>query len=125
LIKVGDLSAERDFGDIDDLVRALAEVLGAEGQLPPRSVFNICSGVTRPVSAVLDRLLALARVPITVEVDPARLRPNSIPRAAGSHEALTAATGWRPREPFDLTIERVLEGWRRTFADPRGEDAGL
>lgn len=113
VIRVGDLSAERDFGDVDDLVAAYDAILSHADDFPPVSVFNVCSGVTRPVAALLDGLRALARAPLAVEVDPSRLRPQGIPRAAGSCEALTAATGWRPKTPFEVSLERILDGWRK------------
>lgn len=111
-IKVGDLSAERDFGDIRDLVEAYVGVLDHAESFEPRSVFNLCSGATRPVREIADLLVDLARVPISFEVDAARVRPQAVQRAAGSHAALTAATGWRPNTPFKDTIESVLNAWR-------------
>lgn len=112
VIQVGDLSAERDFGDVRDLVEAYAAVLDHADALPARSVFNVCSGVTRPVSAIADVLQELARTPVTFAVDPARMRPSAVKRAAGSHAALTEATGWRPVRPFRETIAEVLDSWR-------------
>jgi len=112
VIKVGDLSAERDFGDIRDLVEAYVSVLDNVDSFEARSVFNVCSGTTRPVRDIADLLMEFARIPISFEIDPARVRPQAVQRAAGSHAALTAATGWRPSRPFRETILSVLEGWR-------------
>jgi GDP-4-dehydro-6-deoxy-D-mannose reductase len=112
VIRVGDLSAERDFGDIQDLVDAYDAILAHAGDFPPVSVFNVCSGVTRPVSELLATLKGMARTLVEIEVDPARLRPQGIPRAAGSCDALTAATGWRPKVPFEVSLERILDAWR-------------
>lgn len=112
VIKVGDLTAQRDFGDVRDLVEAYVNVLDRVEAFEARSVFNVCSGTTRPVREIGDLLTEFSRVPISFEVDPARVRPQAIPRAAGSHAALTAATGWRPVTPFRETILSVLEGWR-------------
>jgi GDP-4-dehydro-6-deoxy-D-mannose reductase len=112
VIRVGDLSAERDFGDIDDLVGAYEAVLTKADALPPVSTFNVCSGVTRPVGELLATLKGMARVAVEIEVDEARLRPQGIPRAAGSHAALTAATGWRPQTPFETSLQRILDAWR-------------
>jgi GDP-4-dehydro-6-deoxy-D-mannose reductase len=111
-IKVGDLSAERDFGDIRDLVRAYMRILDRAEALAPRSVFNVCSGTTRPVREIAELLVELARVRIAFEVDPARVRPQNLPRAAGSPAALTAVTGWRPVESFRDTIAATLDYWR-------------
>lgn len=112
VIRVGDLSAERDFGDIQDLVNAYDALLARADDLPSVSVFNVCSGVTRPVGDLLATLKGLARVPFDVQIDPERLRPQGIPRAAGSHEALSKATGWRPEVTFETSLERILDWWR-------------
>jgi GDP-4-dehydro-6-deoxy-D-mannose reductase len=111
VVKVGDLSACRDFGDIEDAADAIAMIAGAEG-LAPVSTFNICSGVSRPVSDVLNVLVSLADQKVEVEVDPDRLRPSAIPVAAGSHEALTRALGWRPTRRFEDLMSRLLDYWR-------------
>jgi GDP-4-dehydro-6-deoxy-D-mannose reductase len=112
-LRVGDLSAERDLGDVRDLVRAYLAVLDKADTFDQRTVFNVCSGVSRPVKAIADRLVELSKVDIAFAVDPARVRPQSVPRAAGSHAALTKATGWRPEARFEDTISDVLADWRR------------
>jgi len=112
-IRVGDLSAERDLGDVRDLVRAYLAVLDKVETFDQRTVFNVCSGVSRPVKAIADRLVELSKVDISFAVDPTRVRPQSVPRAAGSHAALTRATGWRPEIRFEDTISEVLADWRR------------
>lgn len=112
VIRVGDLSAERDFGDIEDLVGAYEAVLLNADAMPPTSVFNVCSGITRPVGELLETFTGMARVAVDIEVDQERLRPQGIPRAAGSNQALTAATGWRPKVAFEESLQRVLDAWR-------------
>jgi GDP-4-dehydro-6-deoxy-D-mannose reductase len=112
-LRVGDLSAERDLGDVRDLVRAYLAVLDKADTFEHRTVFNICSGVSRPVKAIADRLVELSKVEISFAVDPARVRPHTVPRTAGSHAALTKATGWRPEIRFEDTISDVLSDWRR------------
>jgi len=113
-MKVGDLTAERDFCDIEDMLRALTMLIEAADRLEQVSVFNVCSGQTRSVRSVLDGLIALSDAAITVAVDAERLRPSSIPRAAGAHDRLTEATGWRPRISFDETLVRLMTYWRES-----------
>lgn len=114
VIEVGDLSAERDFGHVADAAAAIVSVLKAAESLPRVSTFNVCTEAARPVEDVLKALLASARRPIAVKVDPARMRPSSITVAAGSSAALKAATGWAPTRSFDETIQEVLAYWRET-----------
>jgi len=113
VIEVGDLTAQRDFGHVDDAAAAIVAVMTAAGRLPRISTFNVCTESARPVQDILDALLALARRPVSVKADPARMRPSSIGVAAGSSAALRAATGWRPGKSFDQTIDEVLAYWRK------------
>lgn len=112
VIKVGDLSVERDFGDIRDLIDALMSVVGALDGMGPLSTFNICRGESRPVQALLDGLIALARVKPSVEIDPKRLRPGELRRVSASNAAIEAATGWRPQRELDDTLASLRGYWR-------------
>jgi GDP-4-dehydro-6-deoxy-D-mannose reductase len=68
---------------------------------------------------LLDRLLALARVPITRVIDPARLRPNDVPRLVGDSARLRTELGWRPGRSMDVTLADTLEHWRAAVAEGR------
>ncbi len=111
-ISTGDLSSERDFLDVRDVARAYAQLITSSEQLPAKSTYNICSGRTHPVSDLLEGLRHLAHVPVEVRTDPARLRPNEIPRACGDCSAIEAAIGWRPRYSFEDTLIAVLKDAR-------------
>lgn len=106
---VGNLSSRRDLTDVRDTVRAYQVIL--ERGTPGRT-YNVCSGVARPVSDVLHGLLALARVPIEVRVDRARLRPNDTPVVLGDYSRLRGELGWRPEIPFERTLRDLLDYWR-------------
>ncbi len=109
VIRVGNLDAQRDLLDVRDVVRAYARLLTAG---TPGTVYNVASGVGRPVRAVLEALLARARVPIRVETDTARLRANDIPVLIGDATRLRHATGWNPEIPFEQTLDDLLDYWR-------------
>lgn len=113
VLRVGNLESQRDFSDVRDVVRGyrLALLWAAPGE-----AYNL--GSERPVAvrALLDRMLALARVPIRVEVDPARFRPAEVPVHYCDCSKLRAATGWRPEIPLEQTIADILEDWRRRVA---------
>lgn len=113
VVRVGNLEAARDFLHVDDVLRAYeaAALLGAPG-----AVYNVCSGQSYTIQEALDRLLALSVVSIQVEQDPARLRPSDVPEVRGSHDALTAATHWKPAIDFDTLLQELLQYWRDTLA---------
>jgi GDP-4-dehydro-6-deoxy-D-mannose reductase len=109
VIRVGNLDAQRDLLDVRDTVRAYAALLGAG---TPGTVYNVASGVGRPVGALLDALVSRARVPIRIETDPQRMRANDIPVLIGDATRLRNATGWRPEIPFEQTLDDLLAYWR-------------
>jgi GDP-4-dehydro-6-deoxy-D-mannose reductase len=113
VLLVGNLEAQRDFLDVRDVVRAYALVARAEFA---GEVFNVASGVARPIQAVLDHLLRLTRVDVEVHQDPARLRPSDIPVLVGDASTLRAATGWRPDIAFEQSLADTLDDWRRRLA---------
>jgi GDP-4-dehydro-6-deoxy-D-mannose reductase len=116
VLPIGDLSARRDFTDVRDVVRAY-RLLVEHGE--PGEVYNVCSGVDLAVQELADQMLAQASIPLRFETDPELLRPVEVPVLRGSHERLTAATGWEPEIPISQTLKDLLEDWReRVAAEP-------
>ncbi|EAS51470.1 putative NAD-dependent epimerase/dehydratase [Aurantimonas manganoxydans SI85-9A1] len=114
VVAVGSLEAERDFLDARDVVRAYA-IAALDPSVPvgPSSVYNLASGRAWRIGDILDHLVELSGRDIEVRVDPARLRPNLVPRAVGNPEAASRALGWRPEIAFEDTLRDVLRFWRR------------
>jgi GDP-4-dehydro-6-deoxy-D-mannose reductase len=111
VMRVGSLTAERDFLDVRDVVDAYVGVLALPGD-DRRQTYNIASGHPVPVARLLDHVLALASVPITVEPDPARMRPSEVARTEVASDRIRVLTGWAPRIPLRDTVADVLEGCR-------------
>jgi len=109
VVRVGSLDAQRDLTDVRDVVHAYAQLMdqGTSG-----IVYNVASGVARPVRWVLDELVARARVPVRVEPDPARMRPSDVPVLVGDASRLRAATGWKPEISPERMLDDLLEYWR-------------
>lgn len=107
VLRTGDTSAARDFTDVRDVVRAYA--LAAEAE---PGVYNVCSGNCTTVAQLIDLLRGSAAVPIRNEVDPERLRTHDARAIRGSHDRLTAATGWEPEIALEQTVRDTLEWWR-------------
>lgn len=116
VMKVGDLSVERDFGDVRDLIDAIVATVASLDRLPSRNTFNVCTARPRPVQAILDGLLAQATVVPQVEIDPGRLRPGELRRVAASNDAISLATGWRPSRDLGDTLSILLNDWRNRVA---------
>jgi len=106
---VGNLYARRDLSDVRDTVRAYQAIV-ERGR--PGSVYNVCSGRAHTVGAILERLLARARVPISVRVDPALQRPNDSALVLGDNTRIREELGWTPTIPIERTLEDLLDFWR-------------
>ncbi len=109
VVSHGDLSPQRDLNDVRDVVRAY-RLLATSGT--PGQTYNICSGTTVAMSEVLASLLDLATVEITTEVNPDYLRPVDLPVLRGSHDKLTADTGWTPSITLSESLADVLAAAR-------------
>ena len=109
VLYVGNLTAQRDFTDVHDMVRAyyLALERGVAGE-----VYNIGSGRAWSIQQVLDRMLKQSRAAIRVEEDPARLRPSDTPVMYCDSRKFRAQTGWEPTIPLEQSLRDILDYWR-------------
>lgn len=112
-IVTGNPDTRRDFTDVRDVIRAYR--LLADSEEP--GVFNVCTG--HSISAADQvRLVRELIDPIEVEhvVDPGRVRAHEVMDLRGSHELLTAATGWEPEIPVRQTMADAIEWWKRKLS---------
>jgi len=109
LIRVGNLEARRDLCDVRDMARAY---LLALEKAPPLQPFNVCSGRSHRIGDLLDTFLSWAKVPISIEVDPDRLRPVDTPEIRGDSSPFRQATGWEPAIPLEQTLRDLLAWYR-------------
>jgi GDP-4-dehydro-6-deoxy-D-mannose reductase len=110
-LRTGNPESRRDFTDVRDVVRAYELAAELDG-----GAFNVCSGRSASVADLVELVAAHARIPVHHEVDPARLRAHDARDMCGSHERLTAATGWTPAIPLDQTVRDTLDWWRKQFS---------
>ncbi len=106
VIRTGNLSAKRDFTDVRDVVRAyglLAES-GRDGE-----TYNVGSGVSISIEALLDEIIMLSGIDIKKEIDPKKLRPSDIPEIRADISKLQRDTSWRPQIPVSRTLSEMLE----------------
>ena len=116
VIRVGNLSSQRDFTDVRDTVRAywLAVQKGTPGE-----VYNIATGKAITIRELLDKLLALSDAEVELEVDPDRLRPSDVEILLGDYSKLEGDTGWQPKIPLETTLRDTLDYWRGRIGRPQ------
>ena len=82
----------------------------------PGEVYNTGRGSCMRVGDMLDILLSHARVPITKQQDPTRLRPSDVRLLWANVDKFKAATGWEPTIPFEQTMADTIEWWKRELS---------
>lgn len=113
VVRVGNLSVQRDFTDVQDVVRAYV-LLVARGRAG--EAYNIGSGRAVTVQYILDVLLSLSTIKITVEEDPARMRLSDQPVSYGDISKIRRETGWQPEIHLEESLRQILNYWRQQVA---------
>jgi len=115
VLKVGNLSAKRDFTDVRDIVRAYETLIekGKSGE-----VYNVGSGKALAVQSLLDTIIGLSTAQVTVEQDPERMRPSDMPEIAADIKKLQQDTNWVPVYSIRDTLCDILEYWRKRLEVP-------
>ena len=115
VVPIGNLSAQRDFTDVRDVVRAYRLLIeqGEAGE-----VYNVCSGQVVSVQHVADTLLRLAERPMRLFHDPSLQRPVDVPVLRGDPARLVDRTGWAPEIPLETSLGDLLDRCRH---DLRGD----
>jgi len=101
-IRVGNLGAVRDYIDPRDAARLCLSLL--ENPRAHGSVTNVASGAGVRISDALDLLIRASGLEITIETDPARMKPADVPYSVGSTARLAGLVG-----PLELiSLEQSL-----------------
>ncbi|VYT78559.1 NAD-dependent epimerase/dehydratase family protein [Clostridium tertium] len=110
IIKVGNLSAERDFTDVRDIVSAYRLILenGNNGE-----VYNVGSGKAISIREILDIIVDKSRTKVKIEIDKNKFRPIDTPKIECNNRKLKSETGWNIKYSIDESIEDIIEYWRK------------
>jgi GDP-4-dehydro-6-deoxy-D-mannose reductase len=109
ILAMGNIETQRDIMDVRDTVRAYQAMMHSA---KPGIPYNVSSGVPVKVRTLVELMTSKARVPIAIEQDPSRFRPNDTPLVLGDHSRLTKDTGWSAQIPLEQTVEDLLGYWR-------------
>lgn len=105
LLRVGNLSARRDFVHVDDGAEAF-RVLIQSGH--PGRIYNIASEQVVSIADVLTRLCAVSGIEPRVKQDPKLIRPVDLPLLLGDNGRLRKL-GWEPRRTLDQALSDLWE----------------
>jgi len=109
VIRTGDIDTTRDFTDVRDVVAAYNALLrsGCPGQR-----YVIGSGREYRMRTLIEMMCELTGVEVTLEQDPARMRPAEQRRMVANAALLKEHTGWEPLIPIRDTLTAVLNDAR-------------
>ena len=106
VLQHGNLSAQRDFLDVRDVVAAyrLLAVHGVSG-----TAYNVCSGHAVSMREIVEELGRLVDRPVELRQDEKRMRPSDTPIVVGDAGLLHRDTGWQPAIPLLRTLTDLYE----------------
>ena len=111
VLKVGNLEAKRDFLDVQDVVDAYLKA-ACRDDLVNGLTLNLSTGSPVAVSTLLTMLTDMANTQITVEIDPDRYLPNTIPIMSGDNARAKETLDWVARAPLQETLAMILDQTR-------------
>jgi GDP-4-dehydro-6-deoxy-D-mannose reductase len=108
-IEVGNLEVQRDFGHVRDVVRAYRALLekGKDGE-----IYNLASGLSVKLSAVLEKMARLSGRPVTTRVTPERFRPEDTRPIKVNLDKIRQDTGWSPELGLDTLLSDLVADWK-------------
>lgn len=107
-IVIGNPDSRRDFTDVRDVVRAYRLLV----ERADPGVYNVSAGRSVSIAELVTLVRELvAPMGVECEVDAGRMRTGEVMELLGSHERLTAATGWRPEIPLRQTVADTIAWW--------------
>ena len=110
VMNVGNLKVRRDFSDVRDIVRAYRLIV-EKGQ--PGKAYNVGSGIAHSLEDMLKTITSLSSQEITINVDPARIRPTDTPVICCDNSLIRSELGWAPEHDIFDTLKEMYENYRR------------
>lgn len=109
VLEAGNLQSQRDLTDVRDVVAAYIQLMehGRTGE-----AYNVGCGRTFTMQAILDRLVALAKVIVEVRQTASLMRESDLAVIRGNAGKLHREIGWSPRYTLDQTLLDTLAYWR-------------
>jgi GDP-4-dehydro-6-deoxy-D-mannose reductase len=110
VLEVGDLQSYRDISDVRDVVEAY-RLLMDHGQAG--EAYNVASGVSRSMRAILDELVSQTGLSIEVRTRADLLRPSEQTIIQVDTHKIRGQIGWSPQYALQQTLADTLDAWRR------------
>jgi GDP-4-dehydro-6-deoxy-D-mannose reductase len=115
IIEVGNLSAQRNFTHVVDMVKAytLAMDKGKDGEL-----YLISSNMIFTIKQVLEKLISFSKnKKITYKIAQSRVRPTELNYLVADCQKFINLTNWKIEKSMDNILEDTLNYWRSFVKD--------
>ncbi len=106
VLKVGNLSAIRDFIDVRDVVRAYWKILNTDIS---GEIYNIGTSLPTRVETILSKLIRLIKVDVKIEYDRSKIQKHDVPRQVADTSKISKL-GWKPQIELDESLEKLVMG---------------
>lgn len=109
IISVGNLNTYHDFTDVRDVAEAYTLLLESNTE---SGIYNVCSGIPRSLSDILNTLLSFTTAKIDVTIDNTQYSPTEIEKMVGNNNKIRSRTNWELKRNFENSLVETLEWWR-------------
>ena len=106
VVELGNLHVEREYNDVRMVCAAYLRLLDDH---VASATYNVCTGVTHPLTTVIATLARLTGHAIEVRVGPHLVRANEIHRLCGDPGLLHRAVGALPAFTLEQTLSWMLQ----------------
>lgn len=108
-LTTGNLAVIRDFVDVRDVVKAYYLLLkkGKNGE-----IYNICSGNGIVLKDIVTTMSKILGIDVSIEVNPALIRPNENKKVIGSYKKIQESLGWTPTIAIEKSLEDIINYWK-------------
>ena len=110
VMNVGNIKVKRDFSDVRDIVRAYRLIIERG---TPGKVYNVGSGTAHSLEDMLTKITELSTQEITINIDPARIRPTDTPVICCDNTLIKQELGWQPEHDIFDTLKEMYESYQR------------
>jgi UDP-glucose 4-epimerase len=106
VLRLGNVSSKRDLVPVVDAARAVVEMV--EKSVPGVTTVNVGTGVSVSMQDVVERISSITKQPLTIEIDPSKVRPVERPHLQADVNALQAMIGWVPHGDLSRGLRDLL-----------------
>lgn len=116
MMRVGNLDVKRDFSDVRDIVRAYRMILESDDC---ETIYNVGSGKAFALGELLAYITTLSGLPISIEVNPALIRPVDTPVICCNRTLIGEKLGWKPEHSIFDTLKEIYCTYRGIGAEKK------